>query len=842
MVTLRSLYTLIRSIHKQDDQFLVFSFNKHGPSIHVCTSRSPAVSDFVKEKVSSIYNFINHSQLEKPTKVLNMKEVVEHFQVSDNSFSFCPSSTTSLDESFQNIFLVQFILLTYISPSVYAGMLRILLIARTYCTKHKEGDQGLVSREDMWNCLSAVTKCVVSTANAAAKTAIIPPTSMTMSFLFVPSAIQCSLQPYCPGLFPNVVAEKTDPKMQITLNTFTEALVARHQKVTEKHKDTRDDGQEWQLVDMTIPDSLRADQLFLQLNQQLKEDPPGDDAQGGNKQTPKASNKETSRTVDNQTYVEKNGLQLGEEYPAPHPGGNSGKHKHTQKASSIRVCKIGKQTLKVSSIETSRDESRANGPNIEVKKGFQDEEAPSANSASSENGKLTQEQSNMEIPRKNRKDSAHSQQTCSGAVMVGLQLKEAPTEDSQGGKKGLEKVEESNIEMTQEVEWDTCNAESHEGKEVLQETNIEMSQAVECETGKAVNQEKNEELQAFNQTQQSNMKIPRKKRGENHEGEGKEVLKALMQEMHELAKAPPEEDIQMVEAKLQRFAQKYIPNAKKDHSRTIGFIFLMTGYCLSCHIDDENPFFYVMHAIISAASHAKKAGTIKKWSVLCNMVQPAEVYSNSNHPLNHYIAHCVGRQQILQPHNNALGYYQTLYQERSFGSLKYESQTRLIGSVPLRKIISQREQFSSQKMGKESEPEKQSESKCNDSKIEPEKRGKIGSVQKPNKTDKLAIKPKVRVRSDVSSPSVAEKTSTGKRRSPRNNSKIEPEKKRGKTGSVQKPNKTDNLAIKPKVRVRSDISSPSVAEKTSSGKRRSPRNQRRNEGKLGLFKNERIPK
>ena len=840
MVTLRSLYTLIRSIHKQDDQFLVFSFNKHGPSIHVCTSRSPAVSDFVKEKVSSIYNFINHSQLEKPTKVLNMKEVVEHFQVSDNSFSFCPSSTTSLDESFQNIFLVQFILLTYISPSVYAGMLRILLIARTYCTKHKEGDQGLVSREDMWNCLSAVTKCVVSTANAAAKTAIIPPTSMTMSFLFVPSAIQCSLQPYCPGLFPNVVAEKTDPKMQITLNTFTEALVARHQKVTEKHKDTRDDGQEWQLVDMTIPDSLRADQLFLQLNQQLKEAPPGDDAQGGNKQRPKASNKETSRTVNNRTYIEKNGLQLGEEYPAPHPGGNSGKH--TQKASSIRVCKIGKQTLKVSSIKTSRDESRANGPNIEVKKGFQDEEAPSANSASSENGKLTQEQSNMEIPRKNRKDRAHSQQTCSGAVMVGLQLKEAPTEDSQGGKKGLEKVEESNIEMTQEVEWDTCNAESHEGKEVLQETNIEMSQAVECETGKAVNQEKNEELQAFNQTQQSNMKIPRKKRGENHEGEGKEVLKALMQEMHELAKSPPEEDLQMVEAKLQCFAQKYIPNDKKDHSRTIGFIFLMTGYCLSCHIDDENPFFYVMHAIISAASHAKKAGTIKKWSVLCNMVQPAEVYSNPNHPLNHYIANCVGRQQILPPHNNALGYYQSLYQERSFGSLKSESQTRLIGSVPLRKIISQREQFSSQKMGKESEPEKQSESKCNDSKIEPEKRGKIGSVQKPNKTDKLAIKPKVRVRSDVSSPSVAEKTSTGKRRSPRNNSKIEPEKKRGKTGSVQKPNKTDNLAIKPKVRVRSDISSPSVAEKTSSGKRRSPRNQRRNEGKLGLFKNERIPK
>ena len=534
--------------------------------------------------------------------------------------------------------------------------------------------------------------------------------------------------------------------MQISLFTFTDALVARHQKITDKPINTAGDGREWQLVDISIPNSLRADQVLLQLNQQLKEAPEGDATQGGKigKQTPKASIKETSRkesTVDNPTNEEKR-----EESPGPHPGGKKGKH--TQKASSTNVGKSG--------IETSSVKSRANEPNIEVKKAFQEEEAPSANRASSKNGKQTQEQSNMKIPRKKRKDSAHPQQTCADPAGMGLQLKEAPTEQ--------QTVEES-IEMSQEVEWETGNSENHEGNEVLQ---------------------------------------------------------ALMQEMHELAKSPTVEDLHKVEAILRRFAQTHIPNAKEDHSRTIGFIFLMTDHCLSCHIDEDNPFFYVMHAIISAALHAEKAaekaGASKKWSVLCNMVEPAEVYSNPSHPLKHYIANCVAKQKILQPHNNALGYYQSLYQKRL--SLKTESQTRLIGSVSLSKITSQGKLFSSQKTGKDSEPGKRSDSKRNDSNIKPEKkRGKTepstsGSVKKPDKTDKLTIKPKVRVRPDVSSPSAAEKTSNGKRRSPRNDSKIDPEKKRGKTepstsGSVQKSNKTDKLAIK---------SSPSVAEKTSNGK------------------------
>ena len=195
-----TLFSLCQSIHKQDDQFLVSSFNKHDPKIHFCSTKTPAVSNFVKEKVSSIHNFITNRHPEKQKEVMNINKVLAHFKVSDNCFSFCPSSTTTLDETSQRIFLVQFILLTYISPSVFVGMMRILLFARMCCKKHK-GVQGML-REDVWNWLSAVIKCVVSTANAAAKTTLISSTSMTMSFLFVPSAIQCSLEPYssCPGL------------------------------------------------------------------------------------------------------------------------------------------------------------------------------------------------------------------------------------------------------------------------------------------------------------------------------------------------------------------------------------------------------------------------------------------------------------------------------------------------------------------------------------------------------------------------------------------------------------------------------------------------------------------
>lgn len=151
-------------------------------------------------------------------------------------------------------------------------------------------------------------------------------------------------------------------------------------------------------------------------------------------------------------------------------------------------------------------------------------------------------------------------------------------------------------------------------------------------------------------------------------------LQLLWNDMHEIC----DNDGLQFEDTVHKFIGKHIlPEVKnvkmRDESRAIGFVYLVTQYCLSHHIDQDDPLFYVQHAIFSAAVQGKIAGTTntgKKWLVFCAMIYPDDAYSDTKHPLSHYIANCVGKKQIVPPKNDALRYYQKLYEDRCISQKK----------------------------------------------------------------------------------------------------------------------------------------------------------------------------
>jgi len=142
-------------------------------------------------------------------------------------------------------------------------------------------------------------------------------------------------------------------------------------------------------------------------------------------------------------------------------------------------------------------------------------------------------------------------------------------------------------------------------------------------------------------------------------------LQLLLDDMHEICERQFEET-------LDKFTRKHIlpevtVEKKKDDGRTIGFIYLVTKHCLSHRIDKDDPLFYVMHAIYYAFLHGKKACATKpckKWQVLCSMVYPDNVFSDSNHSLSHYIANCVGKKKVVPPKNQVLLHFSQLYEKR----------------------------------------------------------------------------------------------------------------------------------------------------------------------------------
>jgi hypothetical protein len=142
-------------------------------------------------------------------------------------------------------------------------------------------------------------------------------------------------------------------------------------------------------------------------------------------------------------------------------------------------------------------------------------------------------------------------------------------------------------------------------------------------------------------------------------------LQLLLDDMHEICE-------QQFEETLDKFTRKHIlpevtVEKKKDDGRTIGFIYLVTKHCLSHRIDKDDPLFYVMHAIYYAFLHGKKACATKpckKWQVLCSMVYPDNVFSDSNNSLSHYIANCVGKKKVVPPKNQVLLHFSQLYEKR----------------------------------------------------------------------------------------------------------------------------------------------------------------------------------
>lgn len=150
----------------------------------------------------------------------------------------------------------------------------------------------------------------------------------------------------------------------------------------------------------------------------------------------------------------------------------------------------------------------------------------------------------------------------------------------------------------------------------------------------------------------------------NKNDEIQKELQLLLDDMHEICE-------QQFEETLVKFTRKYmlpdVTDEKKiDDGRTIGFIYLVTKHCLSHRIDQDDPLFYVMHAIYFGFLHGKKASAInpcKKWQVLCSMVlgnaDPMHVLS-----LSHYIANCVGKKKVLPPKNQALLHFSHLYELR----------------------------------------------------------------------------------------------------------------------------------------------------------------------------------
>ena len=169
-------------------------------------------------------------------------------------------------------------------------------------------------------------------------------------------------------------------------------------------------------------------------------------------------------------------------------------------------------------------------------------------------------------------------------------------------------------------------------------------------------------------------------------------LKDLFTEMTPIAQSCKGGNLSVTqfEDTLRTFAAEHIKNNGKgrDISRTIGFIYLMTEYCLTHKVDENDPFFYVMHAIHHASRHGRKAEETHpsncRWMFMCSLIYPDTVFADANHPLSHFIANCVGKQKVLPPIKNSLEYYKDMYLTWH----KPQRKERNVTSIPLNKISS----------------------------------------------------------------------------------------------------------------------------------------------------------